>query len=81
MAVLAMKQIRICALAADRKPLMELVQRRGVIELRDGPADDETFSRPETSAEAAQFQRSITAAALRPDNAMLRAFVENSHPW
>ena len=57
-----MKQIRICALAADRKPLMELVQRRGVIELRDGPASDETFARPETSAEAAQFQRSITAA-------------------
>lgn len=67
MAVLAMKQIRICALKKHRKPLMEMVQRRGVIELRDGPAADDVFARPETSAEAAQFQRSITAAGQALD--------------
>ena len=36
MAVLQMKRINICALKKDRKPVLELLQRRGAVEVRSG---------------------------------------------
>ena len=36
MAVLQMKRINICALKKDRKPVLELLQRRGAVEVDSG---------------------------------------------
>ena len=62
MAVVAMKQIRICALTRHRKPLMELVQRRGIVQLRDDLPRDEVFERLDIAAPCAQFQRGVQSA-------------------
>lgn len=62
MAVIAMKQIRICALTKHRKPLMELVQRRGVVQFRDDLPRDDVFERLDTADSCAQFQRGAAAA-------------------
>lgn len=62
MAVLAMNQIRICALTRCREPLMELVQRRGVVQLRDELPHDEVFARPDIAASCAQLQRCAQTA-------------------
>ncbi len=37
MAVLQMQRISICALKKDRKQILELLQRRGAVELTDLP--------------------------------------------
>ena len=63
MAVLQMKRINICALKKDRKPVLELLQRRGVVEVDSVLPEDRVFSRTDTSANRSVFQKNITAAA------------------
>ena len=63
MAVLQMKRINICALKKDRKPVLELLQRRGVVEVDSVLPEDSVFSRTDTSANRSVFQKNITAAA------------------
>ena len=43
MAVLQMQRINICALKKDRKQILEVLQRRGVVEPCDLKAEDELF--------------------------------------
>ena len=50
MAVLQMKRINICALKKDRKPVLELLQRRGAVEVDSVLPEDSVFSRTDTSA-------------------------------
>lgn len=63
MAVLQMKRIRICALKKDRKPVLELLQRRGAVEVDAAIPEDSVFSHADTSANRSVFHKNITAAA------------------
>ena len=52
MAVLQMRKITICALLKDRKPVLELLQGAGVVELlRTETEEDSVFKRPDTISE------------------------------
>ena len=62
MAVVSMMQIRIIALTEYRKPLMELLQRRGVVQLQNDLPHDDVFERLDITAPCAQFQRGAQAA-------------------
>ncbi|WP_130836210.1 V-type ATP synthase subunit I [Lachnoclostridium sp. Marseille-P6806] len=61
MSVLPMKRIVICALRKDRKQVLELLQRQGVLEIRSSLSDDEVFSRQDKSRMAATFRKSAEA--------------------
>ena len=43
MAVLAMKRITICGLKADSKPILERIQRAGVIEIQDFVEEEDSY--------------------------------------
>lgn len=57
MAVLQMKRINICALKKDRKPVLELLQRRGAVEVDSVLPEDSVFSRTDTSANRFCFSK------------------------
>ncbi len=63
MAVLQMKRVNICALKKDRKPVLELLQRRGAVEVDSVLPEDSVFSRTDTSANRSIFQKNISAAS------------------
>ncbi|MDD3192662.1 MAG: V-type ATP synthase subunit I [Oscillospiraceae bacterium] len=62
MAVLQMKRISICALKKDRKPVLELLQRRGAVEVDSVLPEDSVFSHTDTSANRSVFQKNMAAA-------------------
>lgn len=64
MAVLQMKRVQICALKKDRKPILELLQRLGVVEVSDAapPKEDAVFTKQDRSDEAATFRRAADSA-------------------
>lgn len=64
MAVLQMKRVQICALKKDRKPVLELLQRLGVVEVTDADAlkEDAVFAKQDRSNESATFRRAADAA-------------------
>ncbi len=62
MAVLQMQRINICALKKDRKQILEVLQRRGVVEPCDLKAEDELFQQSDTSQQQAQFEKNASAA-------------------
>ena len=49
MAVMPMKRISIYALKNRRKQILELIQRRGVVEIDDRKADETVFAKMDTS--------------------------------
>ena len=57
MAVLQMKRINICALKKDRKPVLELLQRRGAVEVDSVLPEDSVFSRTDTSRQPFCFSK------------------------
>lgn len=60
MAVLPMKKISIYGLKRNRKQILELIQRRGVIEIKnDKPDDSGIFSKTDTKQAIGQFESSI----------------------
>lgn len=61
MSVLPMKRVTICALRRDRKNVLELLQRQGVLEIHSTLSDDEVFSRQDRSRAAATFRKSHAA--------------------
>ena len=65
MAVLQMKRINICALKKDRKPVLELLQRRGAVEVDSVLPEDSVFSRTDTSANRSVFQKTSPLPRLR----------------
>ncbi len=62
MAVLQMQHIQICALKSNRKRLLEFLQRRGVVELIDGPEADDVFQKDDVTPVRAALEREIQAA-------------------
>ncbi|NTV78859.1 MAG: V-type ATP synthase subunit I, partial [Clostridiales bacterium] len=66
MAVLQMQHISIFALKKDRKQILELLQRLGVIEIKDGKNEDVLFQKNDLSNSKSIFEKnvSITKNAL-----------------
>ena len=62
MAMLQMQRILICALKKDRKSIMELLQRRGVVEISDNYPEDSVFHKSDISAASNVLEKSISTA-------------------
>ncbi len=62
MAVLAMKRISIYGLKNESKPILEKVQRAGVVEIQDFVAEDEVFKKVKMPISASEFERNIRDA-------------------
>ncbi len=62
MAVLQMRKISICALKKNRKPILEFIQSRGVVEVQDLVGEDEVFQKMDTSVARSAFERNIALA-------------------
>ncbi|MDL2323755.1 V-type ATP synthase subunit I [Ruminococcaceae bacterium OttesenSCG-928-A16] len=63
MAILPMEQITICAMRKNRKPMMELLQRRGTVEISSIAVQDEVFGKSDTSANRLLFEKNAEVAA------------------
>jgi V/A-type H+/Na+-transporting ATPase subunit I len=62
MAVLQMQRICICGLKKERKKILELIQRRGVIEISDVIPEDSVFHKTDVSAAEDALERNTSAA-------------------
>ncbi len=62
MAVVPMQRISICALKKDRKPILEALQRKGVIEVRDMMKEEDIFQKVDVSNSAEQLEKNIRLA-------------------
>lgn len=62
MAVMQMDKIHLVALRRDSKLILELLQRRGAIEVRDAGEEDEIFQKTDTSAVRTILDRNAQAA-------------------
>lgn len=59
MAVLAMKKISICALKKDRKAILEMLQRKGVLEISDTTTKHRIFYKEDTGQKTEQIHSYI----------------------
>ena len=59
MAVLKMQRLGICAWKKNRKQILELLQRRGVLDIDTDAAEDEVFKKTDTSEARGDFERDI----------------------
>jgi V/A-type H+-transporting ATPase subunit I len=59
MAMLQMQRIFIYALNKDRKPLLEMLQRRGVVEISDEIPEDNVFQKTDTSYAKSDIEKNI----------------------
>lgn len=62
MAVVPMQRISIYALRKNRKELLELLQRRGVMEISDCRLDDDAFEKADTMSAQSVFEKNISVA-------------------
>jgi len=78
MAVLQMQLICICALKKNRKQILELLQRRGVVEINDKIPEDSIFRKTDVSIVKSLFEKNISSAkeALQ----ILNAYVPEKKP-
>jgi V/A-type H+-transporting ATPase subunit I len=65
MAVLPMKHVLICALKRDRKPVLETLQRMGIVQVENVPQDeqDPVFLRTDKTEELIQFRKYASSAS------------------
>ena len=63
MAVLPMQRISIYALKKNRKAILELMQRRGVVEVKKTDLEDTVFHRMDTSSAQSLFEKNKSAAS------------------
>jgi V/A-type H+/Na+-transporting ATPase subunit I len=61
MAMLQMQRIFIYALKKDRKPILELLQRRGVVEINDILPEDSVFHKTDVSHAKVSFEKNIAS--------------------
>ena len=57
MAVLPMKHIHIYGLKRDRKQVLEILQRRGAVQISDDDAEDHVFQKADISVEKMQLEK------------------------
>ena len=62
MALLQMRRIYIYALKKDRKQILELLQRRGVVEVRSLLKEDRVFSKSDVSVAEQSLEKNISLA-------------------
>lgn len=62
MAVLQMQHISICALKKDRKQILELIQRLGMIEITDEISEDDLFQKMDLSKSRNGFEKNVSLA-------------------
>lgn len=62
MAVLPMQRVNLCALKKDRKKILEMLQRRGVIEVKDEMWEDGVFQKSDTASAKAVLEKGIAAS-------------------
>ncbi|WMJ88805.1 V-type ATP synthase subunit I [Anaerocolumna sp. MB42-C2] len=62
MAVLQMQRICICALKKDRKKILELLQRRGIVEINDILPEDSVFHKADVSTAENLLTKNINTA-------------------
>ena len=84
MAVLPMQHIRIYALKENRKAILELLQRRGAVEITDPKISSSLFQKMDTSTAQSTFEKSAATAqqaleavlALAPEKGGLLKMLE-----
>ncbi len=59
MAVLQMKRLYLCALKKDRKKILELLQRRGVLEIIDLQPEDRVFQKFDSTVAKSSLEKTI----------------------
>ncbi|MGX8711427.1 MAG: V-type ATP synthase subunit I [bacterium] len=62
MAVVPMQRIELCALKKDRKKILEMLQRRGIVEVSNGPDEDDVFRKTDTAPARATLEKGISAS-------------------
>lgn len=62
MAMLHMQRISIYGLKKDRKAILEMLQRRGVVEIKDADIQDDVFNKTDVSNIKAGLERNISTA-------------------
>lgn len=62
MSVLPMKRVMICALKKNRKQILELLQRQGVIEINSAIQEDSVFQKTDMSSAKVIFDKNVLAA-------------------
>ncbi len=88
MAVMPMQRIGIYALKSRRKPILELVQRRGVVEIHAEKAEDAVFRQTDTAPAKARFENNTSTLQaalealdkLEPEKKSLLAPLEGRTP-
>lgn len=83
MAIVSMDKIHIFAMKRDRKRILELLQRRGIVDISDNDYTDEVFEKSDTSSAQALFKRNADNAEqaltilgkLRDDKKPITAFL------
>lgn len=63
MAVLQMQRISICGLKKERKYALELLQRKGVVEITDTLSEDQVFKKSDVSAAKTVLDKNIKIAS------------------
>lgn len=84
MAVIQMKRMVLCALKKNRKQILEDLQRRGVVEIRDTNVEDAVFQKSDLSDSRSVFTKNIAAARhaleiinrVKPENRSMLASLE-----
>jgi V/A-type H+-transporting ATPase subunit I len=61
-AIVPMQRIYICALKKDRKRILEFLQRKEVVEIREMLSEDNIFKRMDTAASVASLNKNVTTA-------------------
>ena len=88
MAVMPMQRIGIYALKSRRKPILELIQRRGVVEIHAKKAEDAVFRQTDTAPAKARFENNTSTLQaalealdkLEPEKKSLLAPLEGRTP-
>lgn len=78
MAVLPMEKVHLVALKRDRKTLLELLQRRGVVEVEDIPVDEGVFRKKDTAATKQLLEKNAETA--RQAVSILRRYADIKAP-
>jgi len=76
MALLPMQRIYIYALKKDRKKILELLQRRGVVEVRSMLKEDKVFNKSDVSVVMQSLEKNISIAAESLD--ILNTYVKEN---
>lgn len=88
MAVMPMQRIGIYALKSRRKPILEMIQRRGVVEIHAEKAEDAVFRQTDTAPAKARFENNTSTLQaalealdkLEPEKKSLLAPLEGRTP-